>query len=171
MAVGETIAKKGASLIYGGASVGLMGAVADSALKNQGQVFGVLPESLQRKEVSHTHLTKLYLVGSMHERKQMMSDLADGFIALPGGFGTFDELCEILTWAQMGLHHKPIGLLNVKNYFDLFIQQLNLGVEEGLLRAEHRQMVLIDTSISGLWEKMENYQPPVVEKLISRTQT
>ena len=102
--LGETIARKGASVIYGGASVGLMGAIADAALKENGRVFGVLPESLQKKEISHAGLTKLYLVKSMHERKQMMSDLADGFIALPGGYGTFDELCEILTWAQLGLH-------------------------------------------------------------------
>lgn len=169
--LGQFIAKQGASLIYGGASVGLMGTVAEAVLEKGGSVFGVIPQSLQKKEISHQSLTKLYVVQSMHERKQMMSDLADSFIALPGGFGTFDELCEILTWAQLGLHKKPIGLFNVKNYFDSFLKQLDWGVSEGLLRPEHRNFVLVDSTIEGLWEKMSTYNAPTVEKWISRTQT
>lgn len=169
--LGQFLAKSKVALVYGGAHVGLMGHVADGALEEKGQVFGVIPGNLQRKEVSHTELTKLYVVNSMHERKQMMFDLSNGFIALPGGLGTLDELCEILTWAQLGLHAKPIGLLNIRGFFNSFLNQLDQSVSEGLMKREYREMLLVDGAIEGLWQKMLNYAPPAVEKWMTRNQT
>jgi len=169
--LGAWIASQGSSVIYGGASVGLMGAVADGALSKGGQVFGVLPENLQLKELAHPGLTKLYKVNSMHERKQMMFDLSEGIIALPGGLGTYEELFEVLTWAQLGLHAKPVGILNVRGFYNALFDHLEIGMTEGFVRKQHRDMILIDSDIEKLWDKMSNYQPPSVEKWINRGQT
>ena len=162
--VGKTIAQEGLQLVYGGGAVGLMGTVADAALQAGGEVIGVIPHFLNTKEVGHKEVTKLYTVDSMHERKLKMSELADGFIALPGGFGTLEELAEVLTWAQLGLIEKPIGILNVKGYYDHLIALLDNMVSEGLLKQANRDMLLIDTSISGLIEQFKVYKPVPVKK-------
>lgn len=148
-----------------------MGAVADAALKKGGQVFGVIPKALVSKEVEHKSLTKLYIVENMHQRKQMMFDLADGFITLPGGLGTFEEICEVLTWGQLGMHKKPCGFLNVQGYYDALMKQFDHAVGEGLMKAEHRAMALSDSNFDGLWKKMLNYQAPDAEKWIGRKET
>lgn len=162
--VGQTLARRGLTLVYGGGAVGLMGIVADAALQADGEVIGVIPHFLNTKEVGHTEVTTLYRVDSMHERKLKMSKLADGFIALPGGFGTLEELAEILTWAQLGLIEKPIGLLNVKGYYDHLITLFDHMVSEGLLKQANRDMLLVDTSIEGLLEQFKNYKPVPVKK-------
>ncbi|MDB5036492.1 MAG: family Rossman fold protein [Bacteriovoracaceae bacterium] len=169
--LGEELVNQNLALVYGGASVGIMGATADSVLKSSGQVFGVIPKVLEKKEVSHKGLTKLYIVDSMHERKQMMFDLSDGFITLPGGLGSLEEICEVLTWAQLGLHKKPCGFLNIKGYYNSLIAQFDHCVNEGLMQAEVREMILVDTSPLSLLEKFRNYQPPSVEKWIGKKQT
>ena len=154
-AMGTGIATRGYDLVYGGGQVGLMGIVADAALSANGKVIGVIPKALDDLEVGHKGLTELHIVSSMHIRKAMMADLSDGFVALPGGYGTFDELCEILTWAQLGQHVKPIGLLNVKGYFDPFLAMLDKSVEEGFLKAVHRQLLHVDAEIDPLLKKLE----------------
>src|SRR2546423_12186279 len=138
----EALADQRLGLVYGGASVGLMGVIADTVLARGGEVIGVIPRALFRREVAHDHLTTLHEVGSMHERKALMADLSDGFIALPGGFGTFDELFEITTWAQLGLHTKPIGLLNVAGYFTPLLTMVSHAVTEGFLPPNHAHILL-----------------------------
>jgi hypothetical protein len=155
--LGETLAQRGITLIYGGAQVGLMGAVADGALSQGGKVIGVIPGFLGRKEIAHTGLTELIVVTSMHERKQRMNELCSGVIALPGGFGTLEELFEMLTWGQLGLHQKPIGILNVEGYYDDLIRLLEGMVNNGLLRESNYAMVLVDETIERLLRKMEDY--------------
>lgn len=169
--LGKFISDQNADLIYGGATVGLMGAVADGAMQAGGRVFGVLPKSLQGREIAHAKLTKLYIVDSMHERKQMMFDLSDAIIVLPGGLGTLDETFEILTWAQLGLHQRPCGILNINGFYDHLLKHLDVSVSEGLLKAEHRSMLLVSDTIEDLWDQMRNYRAPVTEKWISRVQT
>jgi len=166
--LGKTLAEKNIELVYGGANVGLMGAVADGVLNNGGKAIGVLPNFLRSKEIAHKHLTELILVDTMHERKTKMNDLCDGVIALPGGFGTLDELFEMLTWAQLGLHKKPIALLNVDGYFDALITFTETMVSKGLLKDVNQQMLLVSDSIDELLDKMENYVPPTVGKWISK---
>jgi len=141
--VGETLAKRGIGVVYGGGKLGLMGAVASGALAAGGEVIGVIPEALRDKEIAHPHLTKLHVVGSMHERKQMMADLSTGFVALPGGLGTLEELFEIWTWAQLGYHKKPVGLLDVANFYEKLDAFLDHTVEAGFVRAEHRDMLAL----------------------------
>jgi len=141
-ALGHELATRGLGLVYGGASVGLMGVIADAVLAEGGEVVGVLPRGLFKREVGHAHLTKLHMVNSMHERKALMADLADGFIALPGGYGTFDELFEAITWAQIGLHSKPVGLLNVKSYFDPLLALITHATAEGFIPSSSNQLVL-----------------------------
>src|SRR5512140_2299313 len=141
--VGVALARRGIGLVYGGASVGLMGAVADAALEAGGEVVGVIPKALQLRELAHARLTTLHVVASMHERKAKMAELADGFVALPGGMGTLEEFAEILTWAQLGLHAKPSGLLDVGGYYAPLIQFFDRAVVEGFVRPEHRRMVLV----------------------------
>lgn len=160
----NALVKRGVSLVYGGASVGLMGLLADSVLALGGQVVGVIPESLVQKEVSHPSLSKLHVVSTMHERKALIAELSDGFIALPGGFGTLDELCEMLTWAQLGFHRKPIGLLNVCGYFQAFLQFLRSGVQEGFIREGHRSLLIEENQPETLLEAMEKYQPVSINK-------
>jgi uncharacterized protein (TIGR00730 family) len=156
------------SLIYGGANVGLMRVVADTMLEQGGRVTGVMPGSLVDREVAHSGLTEMHIVHTMQERKALMAKLADAFISLPGGYGTFDELFEMLSWNQLKLIRKPVGLLNAKGYFDPLIRQLDLAVEERFLRQEHRDMLLVDTDPGNLIRQMEAFTPVEAEKWIDR---
>lgn len=162
--IGKEIARRGMATIYGGAIVGAMGVLADAALGNEGRVVGVLPRQLVDKEIGHPRLSEMQTVESMHERKKLISDLSDGFVALPGGFGTLDELAEILTWAQLGLHHKPIGLLNTLGFFDH-------AVDQGFLRQENRSALIVSESHLTLLDEMENFVPRSVSKWIDNTGT
>ena len=153
-------------LVYGGASKGLMGVIADTVLEEGGAVYGVIPKMLQEKEIAHTGLTRLHVVSSMHERKSMMAALSDGFIALPGGIGTLEELIEILTWGQLRFHDKPCGVLNVDGYFDHLLRYLDHAQQEGFLRVENRRMLLEDDDAAGLIRQFEQYTAPRVEKWI-----
>jgi uncharacterized protein (TIGR00730 family) len=157
--LGAMLAREGLGLVYGGARVGLMGLLADAALAAGGEVIGVLPLALQERELAHPGLTRLHVVASMHERKALMADLADGFIALPGGFGTLDEFCEILTWAQLGIHAKPCGMLNVAGYFDPFLAQVEAAVTAGFMRENHRDLILCDTDPAALLGRMRQFKP------------
>jgi uncharacterized protein (TIGR00730 family) len=167
--LGRYFAEHGIGLVYGGASVGLMGAMADAALAAGGEVIGVMPEHLMAREIGHRDLTKMHVVGSMHARKALMADLADGFIAMPGGFGTFEEFCEVLTWTQLGLHRKPCGLLNVEEYYTPLLQMFTHAVGEGFLRAENRSIVLSHSDIGQLVTMMEAWAPMQVEKWLDRS--
>ncbi|MGG5209977.1 TIGR00730 family Rossman fold protein [Chryseobacterium sp. MIQD13] len=166
--LGKTLAKQDIQLIYGGADVGLMGAVADGALNENGKVIGVLPHFLQSKEIAHKNLTDLILVETMHERKTKMNDLCDGVIVLPGGYGTLEEFFEMITWAQLGLHKKPIGILNINGFYDDLIRLVQTMVDKGFLKQVNRDMLLISGSIDELLEKMKNYEAPTVGKWISK---
>jgi uncharacterized protein (TIGR00730 family) len=166
--LGQKLAKEQIDLVYGGAKIGLMGVVADGAIMEGGNVIGVLPNFLESKEIAHKGLTQLILVDTMHERKTKMNDLCDGVIALPGGFGTLEELFEMLTWAQLGLHQKPIGILNINGYYDDLINLLNNMVDKGFLRKINEEMLLVSGSIDGLLTKMKNYDAPIVPKWISK---
>lgn len=168
IALGKTLAEQNIELVYGGANVGLMGAVADGALNAGGKVIGVLPNFLRSKEIAHLGLTELILVESMHERKTKMNDLCDGVIALPGGFGTLEELFEMLTWAQLGLHKKPIAILNVNGFYDSLIALLQTMTEKGLLKEVNREMLLVSDNIDDLLDKMKNYVAPIVGKWIDK---
>lgn len=165
--LGKTLAASKIRIVYGGAKVGLMGAVANAALSEGGNVVGVLPRFLRSKEIAHQGLTELIMVESMHERKTKMHDLSDGIIALPGGFGTLEELFEILTWAQLGLHKKPIGLLNIDGYYDHLNMLLQHMVDKRFLNEINQQMLLISSKPDDLLEKMRNYKAPVIAKWIS----
>jgi uncharacterized protein (TIGR00730 family) len=146
--------RQGMGIVYGGASCGLMGRIADVALAAGGEVIGVMPRMLVDKEIAHRGLTELRIVPSMHERKAMMADLSDAFIALPGGFGTFEEFCEIVTWAQLGIHSKPCGLLNVSSYFDSLLQLFDHAVAEGFLKPHNRKLVIADSNIESLLDRL-----------------
>jgi uncharacterized protein (TIGR00730 family) len=159
--MGETLARRGQTLVYGGGRTGLMGALADSALANGGEVIGVITESMNTPELAHTRLTRLEVTATIHQRKARMYELAEGYIALPGGYGTLDELFETLTWAQIGEHSKPVGLLNVNGYYDDLLKMLDRAVEEKFLFPEHRQALLVDSEAEGLLEVMEGYQTPI----------
>jgi len=166
--LGETLAKQNIELVYGGANVGLMGAVADGVLNAGGKAIGVLPNFLRSKEIAHLGLTELILVESMHERKTKMNDLCDGVIALPGGFGTLEELFEMLTWAQLGLHKKPIAILNINGFYDSLIELTQTMVEKGLLKDVNQKMLLVSDTIDDLLDQMKNYVPPTVGKWIDK---
>lgn len=161
-ALGAAIAERGLRLVYGGASVGLMGAVAGGALRAGGEVIGVLPHHLAGREVGHIGLTRLELVDTMHERKARMMELSDGFIALPGGIGTFEELFEVWTWGQLGLHRKPCALLNVADYYAPLIHFLDNGVSEGFVRPAYRAMLVVASTVPSLFDALDQYQPPNV---------
>lgn len=165
--VGQMLALNNIELVYGGAKIGLMGAVADGALSNGGKVTGVLPVFLKSKEIAHEQLTELILVDTMHERKTKMNDLCDGIIALPGGYGTLEELFEILTWAQLGLHKKPIGILNVNGFYDALVNLVQTMVDKGFLKQINQQMLLVSDNIEDLLNKMNSYVAPAVGKWIS----
>lgn len=169
-ALGETLAEAGIELVYGGGHVGLMGVVANAALAAGGEVVGVMPRALVEREISHTGLTQLHVVSSMHERKAMMSDLSEGFIALPGGTGTLEEFFEVLTWAQLGEHEKPCGLLDVAGYYAPLLDLFDHMVERGFLSTKHRAMVLVETKPEALLERFERYQPPDTAKWIDRSE-
>ncbi len=163
-ALGRALAACGINLVYGGGRVGLMGVLADAVLASGGHVTGVIPHALAAREVAHLGLTDLRVVGSMHERKALMADLADGFIALPGGWGTLDELFEILTWGQLGLHQKPCGLLNADGYFDRLLSFVDHSIDEGFVRREYRRMIAVAESPDALIDTLASYEPPLVEK-------
>lgn len=165
--LGKILAEAGIGLVYGGAKVGLMGAVANGALKHGGKVTGVLPRFLQTKEIAHNGLTELFIVDTMHERKMKMNQLCDGIIALPGGFGTMEEFFEMLTWGQLGLHQKPMGLLNINGFYDGLIALAQHMVDKGFLKTVNQRMLLSATGIPDLLRDMQNYQPPAVGKWIT----
>lgn len=169
--LGQTLAKQKIELVYGGSNVGLMRAVADGALGAGGIVIGVLPDFLRAKEVAHLGLTELLIVESMHERKMKMNELCDGVIALPGGFGTLEELFEMLTWAQLGLHKKPIAILNTNGFYDALIMLLNNMVDNGFLKSVNKEMLLVSSDIEDLLHKMKNYVAPTIEKWINKETT
>lgn len=169
--LGRRLAESGIGLVYGGASVGLMGTVADAALAHGGEVIGVIPRALADKEIAHHGLTELHVVGSMHERKAMMADLSDGFIALPGGIGTLEELFEVWTWAQLGYHAKPAALLDVNGFYDRLQSFIDHVVEEGFLKPVHRSMLIAASDVDALLARMQGYEPPVVPKWIGREGT
>lgn len=162
--LGQTLAEHGIDVIYGGAKVGLMGKVADGAKSKNGKVFGIIPEFLAAKEIKHDHLDELIVVQTMHERKALMQEKSDGFIALPGGFGAMEELFEILTWGQLGLHKKPIGILNLEGYYDALIQLVETMIQKGLLKSEYKEMLLVSDSIDDLISQMNLYEVPFVTK-------
>ncbi len=151
-------------MVYGGADKGIMGVVANAMLKQGGKVYGVIPRMLLEKEIVHQGLTELHVVDSMHERKSMMATLADGFIAMPGGFGTLEEIVEIVTWGQLRFHDKPCGLLNIDGYFDHLLSYLDHANHEGFLSSENREMLLSDENAAGLLQQFESYAAPQVEK-------
>jgi uncharacterized protein (TIGR00730 family) len=165
--LGRLLAGRGIAVIYGGGHVGLMGLLAEAALQAGGTVIGVIPEGLRRRELAYENLTQLIVTRTMHERKQQMSDLADGFIALPGGFGTFEEFCEIVTWAQLGMHQKPCALLNVKGYYDRMLSMFDHAVREGFIRPAHRSLLLSDSDAERLLDVMRAWVPPALEKWLT----
>jgi uncharacterized protein (TIGR00730 family) len=167
--LGRLLAGRGIGVVYGGARVGLMGTLADAALAAGGEVVGVIPAALVAKEVAHAGLTDLRVVDSMHQRKALMSDLADAFIALPGGWGTLEEFFEVLTWAQLGLHRKPCGLLNVHGYFDGLLAFLSHTIDEGFVRPEYAAMIAVATTPEALLDRLASAAPPAVEKWLDRT--
>ena len=158
-ALARALAGRGLGLVYGGGNVGLMGMLADSMLQAGGEVIGVIPRSLVAKEVAHHGVTELRIVDTMHERKALMNDLSDAFIALPGGFGTLDELFEILTWSQLGIHGKPSGLLNVAGYYDRLLAMLDHAVAERFLRPAHRELVIADSDVDALLQRLAAFVP------------
>lgn len=166
--ISREIARRGYTLVYGGAGVGLMGACADAALAEGGKVIGILPEALKEKEVDHKGLTELHLVSSMHERKAMMAELSDGFISIPGGAGTMDEMFEIWTWGMLGWHDKPSALMNVAGYYDDLIKFLDKTAQEGFVRKAHREMLIVDTDAKAILDRMESYDPPQGSKWIKK---
>jgi hypothetical protein len=157
--LGEVLAAHGLGLIYGGGHIGLMGVLADAVLRAGGEVVGVIPQAMVERELAQMNLTRLEVVDTMHQRKARMADLADGFAALPGGFGTGDELFEILTWAQLGLHAKPVGLLNVAGFFDPLLAWLDHAVREDFLKPKHRRLLLVADTPEGLLELLLHYRP------------
>jgi len=158
--LGALLAREKIELVYGGGMVGLMGAVADAALKNGGHVIGVIPEKLVIKEVVHEQLPDLRVVKSMHERKALMAELSDGFIALPGGYGTFEEFFEVLAWSQLGWHQKPFGLLNIAGFYKSLIQFLDHTAGEGFIRPQHRELVLVEDSEEKILQRLKDFRPP-----------
>ena len=171
LALGRTLAERSITLIYGGAKIGLMGAVADGVLSQGGKVIGVIPYFLRTKEVAHENLTELLLVDTMHERKMKMHDLCDAFVALPGGYGTLEELFEMITWAQLGLHQKPVGILNMQGFYDALLMQIDAMVIAGFLRQEHRRMLLTSKTAASLIDEINSYEAPPVKKWITESRT
>jgi uncharacterized protein (TIGR00730 family) len=165
--VGRLLAVRGIRLVYGGGHVGMMGAIAEAALQAGGEVIGVIPEGLRRRELAHEALTQLVVTHTMHERKQRMADLSDGFIALPGGFGTFEEFCEIVTWAQLGLHEKPCGLLNLRGYYDPMLAMFDRALQEGFLKPAYRSLVLTHVEPAALLGLMQAWAPPPLEQWLT----
>lgn len=169
--LGETFAQRDITLVYGAAKIGVMGVLAKSVLDNNGTVIGIIPEFLKKKEVVHLGLSQLITTQNMHDRKMEMQEVSDGFIALPGGMGTLEELFEILTWLQLGLHNKPIGLLNVNHFYDDLLQLLETMVRKGLLKMKNYELLLVSDSVDLLLEKMEQFKAPKIPKWLSPERT
>ncbi len=169
--LGRLLAERGITLVYGGANVGLMRILADAAMAGGGKAVGVMPKALVEKEKAHGNLTRLHVVASMHERKALMAELSDGFIALPGGAGTMDELFEVWTWAQLGFHRKPCGLLNIASYYDPLAAFLDHSVTEGFVKDLHRDMLVMADTPEAMLDRFRTYVPPTVEKWIQRNET
>ncbi len=167
--LGKLLADEGIELVYGGASVGIMGELADAVHEHGGHVTGIIPQQLMKKEAAHTGIPDLIVVASMHQRKSQMADLSDGFIALPGGIGTLEGYFEILTWGQLRIHSKPSGILNVAGYFDHLIEFLDQAVREGFLKQEHRDMIVVESDPRKLLERLKEYAPGEGERLMGRT--
>lgn len=167
-AMGAEVARRGLVLVYGGGAVGLMGIVANAALEAGGEVHGVIPYALRQKEVGHHGLTRLEVVDTMHTRKARMAELSDGFVAMPGGIGTFEELFEIWTWGQLGIHAKPLGLLNIAGFYDPLAQFLDATVGAGFLKDQHRAMAMTDTDPAALLDRMDAYVPAAVYKWVEK---
>ena len=170
-ALARVLADRKLGMVYGGGNVGLMGTIADAALEAGAEVVGVIPKALVNRELAHRGLTELHVVDSMHARKQLMHELSDAFIALPGGFGTFEELFETLTWAQLGLHAKPCGVINVDGFYDPLLVLLDRSQDDGLLRREHRRLLLVEDSPTALLDRFNSFTPQALPKWIDRGQT
>lgn len=166
--LGKQLAAQKIGLVYGGAITGLMGTVANGVMENSGEAIGVLPHFLQGKEIAHNHLTELILVDTMHERKTKMNELSDGVIVLPGGYGTLEEFFEMITWAQLGLHQKPIAILNINGFYDDLLQMIQTMVDKGFLKEINQKMLIVDENIESLLNKIKNYEAPKVDKWISK---
>ena len=160
--LGELLVRERIGLVFGGGSVGLMGVIADAVLENGGEVIGVIPEVLAKKELLHTQVSDMRVVADMHSRKALMVELADAFIALPGGYGTFEELFEVITWAQLGLHRKNIGLFNVDGYFDALVKLIDDAVAEGFVEASHRDLIVVESAAQRLLDRLRDHVPPRV---------
>jgi uncharacterized protein (TIGR00730 family) len=169
--LGRTLVAQGIGLVYGGAHVGLMGAIADAVLDAGGEAVGVIPQALVDREIAHTGLTDLHVVGSMHERKALMAELSDGFIALPGGMGTLEELFEVYTWMQLGLHSKPLGLLDVRGYYARLSAFLDHAVAERFMTVEHRELLVVEEGAERLLEAFRRWRPPARSKWLNGAQT
>ena len=165
-ALGRVLLERGIGLVYGGGNVGLMGTVANTVVQGGGEVIGVIPEALMKHEDGHLALSQLHVVKTMHQRKAMMADFSDGFVALPGGFGTFEEFCEVLTWSQLGFHPKPCGLLNVAGFYDPLLSLFDHAVKEGFVTGPHRSMVLVETDPGTLLDRFGTFTPPRTGKWI-----
>jgi len=170
-ALAKSLVSRNIRLVYGGAGIGIMGMVADQVLKLGGQAIGVIPKALAHKEVAHKNLTELHVTQSMHERKMLMAELSDGFIALPGGIGTLEELFEIWTWAQLGFHNKPCGLLNVEGYYDSLIGFLDHVLAEQFVKKDHHAMLIVETNPDALLDRYINYQPAAVRHWVGKDET
>lgn len=169
--LGHFFTEKNITLVYGAAKIGIMGTIAQTMLEDKGNVIGIIPQFLQKKEVVHLGLTQLITTQNMHERKLKMQEISDGFIALPGGFGTLEELFEIITWLQLGLHTKPIGLLNVNGYYDHLLKLFETMVRNGFLKMENYELLLVDTSVENLLQKMEEFKTHQIPKWLSPERT
>jgi hypothetical protein len=169
-AVGDLLGQRQIALVYGGGNVGLMGILADACLAAGGKVVGVIPKALAEKEVAHMGLTEMHVVSSMHERKALMADRADAFLALPGGFGTWDEFCEVFTWAQLGILRKACALLNVQGYYDSLLGLADRACEDGFILPQHREMLLADSDPARLLDRLCEYEPPYMDKWVGRGQ-
>ena len=168
--LGQLLAEQGITLVYGAAKIGIMGKVAQGALQHQGNVIGIIPDFMQVKEVCHTGLTELIITKNMHERKLKMHELSDGVITLPGGYGTLEELFEMITWAQLGLHQKPIGILNVNGFYNALLEMLQTMVSQGFVKQESYDMILVDDNLNGLLQQMKDYKPLPTPKWIKKDQ-
>ncbi|MHC5210598.1 MAG: LOG family protein [Planctomycetota bacterium] len=171
VALGKTIVRRELDLVYGGGSVGLMGILADTVLEAGGSVTGIIPRALERREVAHEQLTAIHVVDDMHTRKAKMEELADAFVAMPGGYGTLEELFEVVTWAQLGLHRKPVGMLNPAGYFDGLLDCIDSAVVEGFIKPEHRRLLVVGAEPDALLDALARHEPPEVEKWIREGET
>ena len=169
--LGNELVNRGIGLVYGGASVGIMGTIADAVLERGGEAIGVIPGALAHKEIAHPYLSELHVVGSMHERKALMAELSDGFIALPGGWGTIEEIFEVLTWAQLGFHRKPCGLFNVESYYDHLFAFLEHAIDQQFVKAEYWPMLIMRPDAVSILDAFVSYQAPDVKKWISPSET